>query len=201
MAQEWLLDVHERVMTPFYHAIGVVVVRWALAEEALKELTTACSEIHNEAAREALCRHMQNMTLVHALSTIANESYEPDLRYFREHMLWACKVFDACRENRNLFSHLSLSPMHYVDEQGNAHIANEAMLQRITAKGQRKVRTQVVNLKDIRDIADEILQLTEFLEGLLYAYQDHQPWSDSEQPPLPNKPPLPHRRSQTLHPL
>ncbi|WP_046478247.1 hypothetical protein [Candidatus Filomicrobium marinum] len=200
MSGEWLLDVEDRVMAQFYHAIGVVVVRWAIAEESMKELTAACSDIRNEVASEALVLNMPNMSLVHMLSTIAKESFEPDLEYFREHLLWACKVFDACRENRNLFSHLSLSPIHFMDRNGVTYTAERAVLHRETAKGQRRSHIQEVHLQDIRDIADEILHLTGFLRDLIEAHHGSVTYRGGVLVPLPSKPPLPHRRSQTLRP-
>jgi hypothetical protein len=197
MTALWPTDRREQVLEPFYHAIGVTACRWARAEEEFKELAIQCSEIRNEAARDAIFTHMQNVSLADALRTVANESYEPDLSYFKGHLLWACQMFDSCRENRNLVSHLNLSPVGYSDRTA----ADAASLFRKTAKGEIKTKSQLIFVADIREIADEIAILCKYLSDLQEAYHCYEPWPRGARPPLPDKPALPQRRTSTLQPF
>lgn len=195
MSDNWLLDVEERVLTPYYHAIGLTTVRWAKAEEHLRELTGLCSEIHNEVACGAIFTHMPNIALTDALSILANESFEPDLEQYREHLLHACRMYNICRENRNLVAHLSISPVGYEGRE----VAKSALLFKTTARGKTKHKLQYIDLHDIRNIADEIEQLNIFILKLIETYHEHRPLYGAAAPaPLPNKPPLPDKRNQSL---
>lgn len=183
----WPRELIERLLTKHHQAIGVTICRWVTAEDQFRDLIAVCTLASYEQAPKAMLMHVGNQTLANILLTIANEI--DDHGWASDHLIHACKMFDICRENRNLVAHIRLLPLRKDDGELSATTWKE------TAHGRFKRMNKRIDLNEVREIADEIGVLWEYLYDLEVAVVEG---SSNEPAPLPSKPPLPRRRTQTL---
>lgn len=158
-----------------FHALGVVNYRWQQAEHILRFFTIFLADIEITKAR-AIVHDIGDIALSNSIHELLrqNKTLSKD---FREATVYALKIYDINRINRNQLSHFLPMPA-----------GSTVTLRRM--KGPRfNPQTIQASVEDIRRVADDIVILTKFLRGLSHILSalnvQHPP------PALPDKPPLP----------
>jgi hypothetical protein len=160
MADTWMTEPHALALDRFYHALGVVHARWAVAELKLQQIIWFMIGAGPETGG-AITFDMGNVARSNLLLTLSREVVKkPEVTEFME---FCVKLFHRNRENRNFLSHCRI--MHAT----NAPPGELAVLQGFRADGKFKFRMYLVDLATLRAVADEIKEMSAFFGAFEHA--------------------------------
>lgn len=168
----------------FFHALGVMLNRWSLAELQLQQLAWFLIGCGPEIGG-AVTFSLGNVERTNLILTLAREQigHPAPVGFFE----YAVKLFNRNRENRNYLAHCRyMRPIGLPEGQF-------AVIQRFSAPGRTNARMRLLPLTELRAIADEIDAMRGYFQSLFDLLEregdlvadDPQRLASLDRPPLP----------------
>lgn len=190
-SKQWASDKSQRDLHDHFHALGVLQVRWNVAELQLQQMCWFLLGAGPSVGR-AVTNDMGNVSRTNLIITLAREVIkEPTVLAFFQGVE---KLFNAHRDNRNFITHCRVMSVLNAPGQGMA------VFQQFKAAGKFKHLMYLMPIEALREVADGVATMnvffSQFLTFLTEAASD--PTGSIERLPSLGMPSLPQSLAQGL---
>lgn len=190
-SKQWASDKSQRDLHDHFHALGVLQVRWNVAELQLQQVCWFLLGAGPLVGR-AVTNDMGNVSRTNLIITLAREVIkEPTVLAFFQDVE---KLFNAHRDNRNFITHCRVMSVTNMPSRG------VAVFQQFKAAGKFKHLMYLMPIESLREVTDGVATMnvffSRFLSFLTEAASD--PVGSIDKLPSLGMPSLPHSLAQDL---